>query len=478
MAEILIVDDDPLIRELLDRQVTRMGHNPHCAATLAEARDFAIGHLLDVIFLDVRMPDGNGLEMLTGLRKGWGSPEVIIITGAGDPDGAELSIKSGAWDYVQKGASIKDLVLPLTRALQYREQKNFQNPPVALKRDGIVGKCRAIGSALDMLAQASANSANVLINGETGTGKEVFARAIHDNSSRADANFVVVDCAALPESLVENVLFGHERGAYTGADSFQEGLVKHADGGTLFLDEVGEMPLSLQKAFLRVLQERRFRPLGSQREVNSDFRLVVATNRNLETMVKTGQFREDLLYRLRALSINLPPLRERGNDLAELVVHQLSRISQRYESERKGFGPDFLNALSLYSWPGNVRELFSALEQAVGASGDGPTLFARHLPERIRIAVARRSFGGPDSVGARGTGSVDGGAEEREEEHGFEAGMSLKEVVQAAADRAEARYLLRLMQATNGDIQRACARAGLSRTGLYSRLKKHGIKRR
>jgi len=185
-------------------------------------------------------------------------PEVIIITGAGDPDGAELAIKSGAWDYIQKPSSIEAMTLPLVRALQYREEKKSKKPPVALKREHIVGNSPHMKRCLDLLAQAANSEASVLITGETGTGKEVFAKAIHANSSRADKSLVVVDCTALPETLVESVLFGHEKGAFTGADKAHVGLVKQADGGTLFLDEVGELPRSIQKSFLRVLQEQSF----------------------------------------------------------------------------------------------------------------------------------------------------------------------------------------------------------------------------
>ena len=274
MANVLIIDDDRAMCDMLSGRMRDMGHNATYALTLKAGLKQAFSESFDVVFLDVGMPDGNGLEALPKIRETPSSPEVIIITGAGSPDGAELAIKNGAWDYIEKPLSISAMSLPLIRALQYREDTRTLGSPVALDREGIVGNSPPMKACFDLMAQASASDANVLITGETGTGKELFAAAIHKNSPRAEKSFVVVDCATLPETLVESMLFGHEKGAFTGADKAKDGLIKQADGGTLFLDEVGELPLSVQKAFLRVLQERRFRPLGGKREIESDFRLV------------------------------------------------------------------------------------------------------------------------------------------------------------------------------------------------------------
>ena len=245
----------------------------------------------DLVLLDVGLPDGNGLDAIERLRGVESAPQIIIITDENSRNGAELAIRSGAWDYIQKPGSIHDITLSIIRALEYREQRNAEARAPAsrvLKLDGIIGKCPRMRNCFDLVAQAAANDINVLISGETGTGKELFASAIHNNSPRAQKPFVVLDCSALPETLVESILFGHDKGAFTGAEKAREGLVKQADGGTLFLDEVGELPFSVQKAFLRVLQERRFRPIGSAVEIDSDFRLIAATNRDLQNMVHEG----------------------------------------------------------------------------------------------------------------------------------------------------------------------------------------------
>jgi two-component system NtrC family response regulator len=420
-----------------------------------------------VVFLDVRLPDGNGLDLLPRLKQMPQAPEVLIITGAGNADGAELAIKSGAWDYVQKGSvSLQEMALTLNRALQYRREKTASKQPLALKREGIIGKGQRMQACYDLLAQAASSEANVLINGETGTGKELFARAVHRNSSRADDRFVVVDCAAIPDSLVESLLFGHKRGTFTGADRSRKGLIEQAHGGSLFLDEVGELPMGMQKAFLRVLQERRFRPLGASTEIESNFRLIAATNRDLDQMVQNGRFRQDLLYRLRSLNMELPALRERLEDLRDLVLFHIDAICDRFGVSYKGFYLGFMDALKRYEWPGNVRELVNTLEQAITSAGDSPTLFPHYLPERMRISLARSSMEKETTP----TGQLPP-----------ETGSKLppwKEYLKAEASSAERRYLERLLDITKGDVTQACGVAGLSRSTLYHHLKKHGISTR
>ena len=262
MIKVLIVDDDIMLCKMLRTLIEDMRYKVVVSNTLHDGLDMIARESFDVVFLDVQLPDGIGLDAVPVIRESSDAPEVIIMTGAGDPDGAELAITSGAWDYIEKPSSMKQMILPLMRAVQYREGRMATSIPVLLKRDRIVGSGQSLMASLEKLAQAAMSNANVLISGETGSGKELFAHSIHENSTRAANIFVVVDCAALPETLVESILFGHVKGAFSGADNTSKGLIKQADGGTLFLDEVGELSLSMQKSFLRVLQEHSFRPVG------------------------------------------------------------------------------------------------------------------------------------------------------------------------------------------------------------------------
>lgn len=462
MARILIVDDDPVITEVLTHVVLETGNEPASRLTLHEGLEEADATGYDLVLLDVYLPDGNGLDALPKFIQTRTSPEVIIVTGMGNVDGAELAIRSGAWDYIEKGSTTRNMSLSILRALQYREAKCAQGSSrIVLDRAGIIGNSPSMAAVFDLLAKAAVTDANVLITGETGTGKELFAEAIHRNSSRAGKPFVVLDCSVLPETLVESTLFGHERGAFTGADKAKEGLIKLADGGTLFLDEVGELPLSIQKAFLRVLEQRRFRPVGSRREESSDFRLVAASNRNLEQMVKDGLFREDVLFRLKAFSIELAPLRGRTDDIRELVIHYLDKLCHRYGTGSKGFSSDFMETLQSYHWPGNVRELFHALERALAASGREPVLFVKHLPDEIRIHSVRKSLEGKQP---------DAGAAENKETP-VDALLPLKDF-RKEMDR---QYLTRLMSACSGNMAEACRKSCLSRSRLYELLKLHNM---
>ena len=465
MARILIIDDDELMCQMLSSLVLNRGHEAACALTLEEGLEHAARGNFDVVFLDVWLPDGNGLEAIPRLRALPGSPEIIIITGSGDADGAEMAMSHGAWDYIEKSASVSQMALPLVGALHYRQEKQAQKQPVALKLEGLVGSSPPLQACLDLVAQAAAGDVNVLITGATGTGKELFARAIHRNSARDPGNFVVVDCAALPQNLVESALFGYEKGAFTGADKAASGLIAQAHGGTLFLDEVGELPENMQRAFLRTLQERSFRPIGGKREIKSDFRLVVATNRNLEEMVNQGRFRQDLFFRLRSLVISLPPLKERNGDLIELVLYHTARLCKRQGLTPKGFSPEFLRALSAYDWPGNVRELVNVLDTALAAAHRDATLFPPHLPPYLRAKLAR------DAVLLK-PGKDNGG-----DGKGCGGGMlsPLDEVRKAALAQVEKRYLQDLMQQEKGNIRAACRVSGLSRPRLYSLLKKYDI---
>jgi two-component system NtrC family response regulator len=421
MARILVVDDEAMVRTMLREVAVGMGHEALTAATLEEGLRLAVSGEPDVVYLDVLLPDGNGLAHVTTFGRLPCAPEIIVVTGFGDADGAETALRHGVWEYLQKPLRVQDITLSLTRVLAYRGGRSRRGanggnggavhgmpdggdvrataalaapPAPALYREGIVGSSPALDAALDLMAEAAASSVNVLVLGETGTGKELFARAVHRNSARAAGPFVTLDCASLTENLVESQLFGHVRGAFTGADRSREGLLRLAHGGTLFLDEIGDLPLSIQGAFLRALELRRFRPVGASKEVESDFRLVAATNKDLHEMVRLDMFRSDLLYRLRGLTIILPPLRERTEDAPDLCRWAADRFCERHDLPPKHPAEDFLETVASYPWPGNVRELVHAVERACAAARDEPTLYARQLPTEIRVRVARDRMDG------------------------------------------------------------------------------------
>ncbi len=463
VATVLIIDDDKIICDWIASVVTRLGHHPVSTHLLREGLKKVQSESFDIVFLDVQMPDGSGLESMPKIKSTRSSPEIIVITGLGHPDEAECAINNGAWDYIEKPASFEAIKLPLLRALEYRAERKTGPSMSVLKRNGIIGDSPKIASCLEVLAQAANSDANVLITGETGTGKELFAKVIHANSRRSKRNFVVVDCTALPETLVESVLFGHARGAFTGADTSEEGLIKQADGGTLFLDEIGELPLVIQKKFLRVIQEHRFRPVGGRREIQSDFRLMAATNRELETMVQEGRFREDLLFRLRTIVIDSPALREIPEDIKKLTVFYMKDLCKRFGIVEKQASPEFWDIMKGYRWPGNVRELIQALEKALISAKDEPMLFPKHLPTYIRIHVARRSF--PQKLVSPGEPEMVSGVPK--------APPKLKEIRKAAVSEAEQKYLRDLISFVGGDNNKACRISGLSRSRFYTLLKKY-----
>jgi two-component system NtrC family response regulator len=466
MAKILVIDDDTIVRETISQILAKQGYQVRQAESLRTGIDLARQHPYDLIFLDVQLPDGNGIDKLPEFQDLPSGPEVIIITGYADPDGAELSMKSNAWDYIEKPVSVKAIHQIVSRALQYREEKKNNVCTVTLKREGIIGQSPKIQACLELVARASAGTANILITGETGTGKELFARALHKNSPRAHKNFVVVDCGSLPENLIESLLFGHTQGAFTGAVRTEDGFIKHADGGTLFLDEVGELPPSMQKAFLRVLQERCYTPVGGTHEAKSDFRLVAATHRSLEELVEKSKFREDLLFRLQGVCIDLPPLRERKTDIKELALNYTRFLCESQGIGLKGFSPDFFEILSAYSWPGNIRELYGALEYALANAFFEQTIFPKHLPDAVRIEVARSSlkkeiFDVSDSRAANNPPA--------------DRLPMWREYRRELVDKGEKTYLLQLLDRTAGNIKEASRHSGLSIPRIYELLRKHSL---
>ncbi|WP_020585494.1 sigma-54-dependent transcriptional regulator [Desulfobacter curvatus] len=459
MYKILIIDDNTDLCNMLSDTFSKKEFEVNAYQTLAQGLNHLFSNEVDVIFLDVKLPDGNGLEAIQEINTHPSRPEVIVITGYGDQGGADLAIKSGVWDYLPKGGSYKDFERSLDNAIEYRHQKKKANQIKKLEVPHIIGENQQVKECLEKIFKASRTDVPVLISGETGTGKELFAKAIHQNSPGKEKNFIIVDCAALPENLAESILFGHTKGSFTSANSDKHGLIQLADKGTLFLDEVGELSLPLQKKFLRVLQEKRFRPIGLKEEVSCNFRLVSATHRNLKDMVKNKDFREDLYFRINAIKIDIPPLKKRKSDLPILARHFIQRNCNPETGLKYEETPEFMKALLVYNWPGNVRELISAVNYACADCYGGGKLYARHLPDHIRqfnINIKLKQKKEPALL-SLSQGSIP-----------FQE-MSLKMFLTAQKKK----YITQLMSFVDGDVKTACELSGLSKGHLYSLLRQY-----
>lgn len=464
MPKVLIIDDDKQICNLLSKVFKGMGYNTICQQTLKDGLANIFSDNIDIVFLDVNLPDGNGLEAIESIRKHSFAPEIIIITGDENVNGAELAMRSRAWDYISKAGSYKNFKFALERAFEYRKQKQANTLKKKIKREKIIGTSQLILKCLDEVSKAGNNDLPVVINGETGTGKELFAKAIHINSSRSHGGFVVVDCTALPEYLVESTLFGHAKGAFTGADSDKTGLIKMADKGTLFLDEVGELPLIIQKKFLRALQEKQFRPIGGKNEIKSDFRLICATHRNLGNMVKENRFREDFYFRIFSMNINLPPLRDRENDIEAIAQHELIKKRDISPQKQCKMSQEFLEEIKMYEWPGNVRELITTINLVSSDAGEGNTLFPHHLPGHIRAFNIRSKFGTPDNrekTGKKSTAPNKTGKD-----------LKFKDYI----EKMKYDYLHDLLSVTRGNMEESSRRSGLSKSQLYRLMQQYDLK--
>jgi two-component system NtrC family response regulator len=430
-----------------------------------------------IVLLGLYLPEGKCTEYIKDFLITPSQPQVIVITAHGDPDSAAEVIEEGAWDYLEKPISIPTLRLVLQRALLFQQEQNQQISLNRLQQEDLVGSSPCFLNCLERLARVAGSKSNVLLMGETGTGKELFATAIHNCSQRASQPFVTVDCASLPENLVESLLQGHTKGSFTGAHASKTGLIKQADGGTLFLDEISELPMSVQKGFLRILQERTIRPLGSPREESSDFRLIAASNRDIKEMVVKGEFRQDLYYRLYTNLITLPPLRERMEDIEPLTRKFLARACQEYGIDEKALSKDYLKVLQQYDWPGNVRELINVVFASVDSALNAPKLLPQHLPVDIRAKALKTTMlqsNGPapeaieqDEAGCLGVIPENGGQL-----------PPLKEVRNQALNHVEARYMRKVIEKSGGNVKEACRIAEISRPRFYELLKKHSIDHR
>ncbi len=404
-ASILLVDDDAPFRTVLAGELERLGFAVSGAATGAEALARLAEHEPEVVLLDLRLPDMDGLEVLNAIRAKWPSIDVIMLTGHGSIDTAIEAIRLGAFDYVAKPCPMGELEIRIQRAL---ERQGLKRRNTLLERaltpadvgGNFVGETPEFRQLLEMIARVAATSSTVLVTGETGSGKEVAAKLLHARSARRDRPFVVVECAALQESLLQSELFGHERGAFTGADRAKPGLFEVAHGGTIFLDEIGEISQATQVKLLRVLDASTFRHVGGTAEIHVDVRVIAATNRDLRAMVQQNLFREDLFYRLSTITLQVPPLRERRADIPLLARHFAAMLNERFGS-RKRLGEAALQALAQHDWPGNVRELLHVVESAM-VVGDDTEVRPEHLPASVRghtaHAAASRPGGPPPTL--------------------------------------------------------------------------------
>mgnify|MGYP002629425767 CR=1 FL=1 len=446
-GQLIFIEDDAALRRMLATALERRGWEVVALTRAEEALERLDGTELDadVVLTDLFMPGLGGMELCRRLRELRPEIPVVVLTAFGSLDTAIEAIRAGAWDFVTKPVGVDALSIALDRA---REHRSLRREVRQLRKeiqgwaggDLLTGESEAMRTLRGLVDRVAVSEASVLIRGETGTGKEVVARAIHARSPRAGRPFVALSCAALPEALLESELFGHVRGAFTGANERRPGLFQQATGGTLFLDEIGEMPMALQVKLLRVLQERSVRPVGGDREIPIDVRILSATHRALEEAIEEGRFREDLWFRLNVIQIDLPPLRDRGHDVLALAQRFVQEFAQRPGCVVRGISPEAARRLLAWSWPGNVRELRNCIERAVALT-TREEIGVEDLPPRVREMA---------SSSAPATDLAAGGF------------VALAEL--------ERRYVLQVLDAVGGKRGEAARILGLDRKTLYRRL--------
>ena len=446
----MVVDVEPLQREIMQTILAGEGYQVETAASGHEALALMKKTPADLVLTDLKMTGMDGIELLTAMPRGVVPPPVIIVTAHGTIDSAVEAVRSGAFDYLTKPLDKTRLLLAVRKA---SERVAILSENARLKEElygrfrleGIIARSPAMRQVIALLQKVAESSSTVMVLGESGSGKELVARAIHYNSPRRSRPFTAVNCAAIPESLFENELFGHETGAYTGAVGRRQGLVEASDGGTLFLDEIGDLPMAMQSKLLRVLQDREVRRIGGKESIRIDVRIITATNKDLEGEVERGAFREDLFYRLNVVTIDLPPLRERREDIVPLVEFYLQKFSAEFGRPVREVSPEAMRLLVEHRWPGNVRQLAAVMERAILLS-DGPVLTRDDVAGRLQ---ARRS--------------VDPSRFELPED-GLDLEAFEKEMIRKALDRA------------GGMATRAARLLHMSYKAFLYRMEKFGIK--
>jgi two-component system response regulator PilR (NtrC family) len=458
MARILVVDDERSMREYLEILLRKSGHEVLTAADGPAALAKVEAEDLDLVLTDLRIGKDSGLEVLRAFKAAQPATEVVLLTAFATMENAIQAMKLGAYDYLTKPVKNEELAVLVEKALEKRrlarENESLKirlasREPAAGPIAGMVGNSAAIREVIGLVEKVAAGRTTVLILGESGVGKELVARAIHARSQRAAGPFVPINCGAIPEGLVESELFGHVRGAFTGANSDRPGLFKAAQGGTVFLDEVGELPVAAQVKLLRAIQERRIKPVGGARDFEVDARIIAATNRDLAEEVKEGGFREDLFYRLNVIQIRVPPLRERREDILSLAQHFVERYSAEADRPALPLSKEAAVHLQSYGWPGNVRELQNAIERAVTLA-EGSQIAAEVLPHQVR---------GVDHAVPEAAMVIPQG------------GMDL----QAYLDNVERRFLRLALEQAGGTKKSAARLLGLTFRSMRYRLAKLGL---
>lgn len=447
-TNVLVVDSDTGMLALVKRGLSQRGYSVTTETTTPEALRLALEGDFDLVVVNIQMPQMSGIDFCEQLRSSRVDIPVVVVTAQGSLESAVAAIRAGAYDYITTPLDLTALNLVIERAMMLRslkdEVKRLRKVVPEQTDERILGKSRAIREVLELVNRVAQTNATVLVTGPSGTGKELVAETIHRRSSRSGGRFVAVNCAALPENLLESELFGHARGAFTDAKSDRTGLFLKASGGTLFLDEIGELPLGLQPKLLRALQERTVRPVGKDREVPFDTRIVVATNKDLEAAVDAGAFREDLYYRVNVIQIDLPPLRLRANDVLLLAQHFIEGFSQRYEKSVAGLSAGAADKLLAYDWPGNIRELQNAIERAV-ALAHFEEITVDDLPQKIR------RYRGWSATEELASGEL----------------LPMAEV--------ERRHIQRVLSSVAGNKRQAARILGLDRRTLYRKLERYGL---
>jgi two-component system, NtrC family, response regulator AtoC len=452
-VRVLVADDKENMLKLFAK-ILADGYEVETAADGARALALVATHAYDVVVTDIRMPGADGFELLAAVKARAPTTEVVMMTGYATVADAVRAMKLGAFDYLEKPFDPDAALDVVARASEHKRIADAARraAPAGAEESfhNLVGGSPRMREAYALLDRAAQVDATVLLRGETGTGKELAARAIHFHSVRRERRFVPVNCGALPADLVESELFGHARGAFTGAAAAKAGLFEEAQGGTLFLDEVGELPLAAQVKLNRALQEKEIRRVGDNVPVPIDVRIVAATHRDLREEVRAGRFREDLFYRLNVLAIALPPLRERPGDVPLLAAHFLDKHARALRRSVPSLDPEALRLLAGYAWPGNVRELENTIERALAMSR-GATIGPADLPPEV--AAATPAAPGPGAL----------------------AGMPYKDAIAEARDRVSRDYLVALMTEFEGNVTRAAERAGVERESLHRLLRKYGL---